>query len=203
MDNLKYNNIILESINKGEVKSKYYKTVGRQLTVFHSHEKIKEYFESKCRRIFLDYECKTAIIWNKTKKGMVKINKNEEISFPSLYIDKDKQSNFLTAIPYALALFYHKQSEKQDLYNVSFDYWLELFTFKFFGIHINDSECEELESTHFSNDIIQNYYFQNVDKTKVKSFSGNGVKSYFFEFEPYHLFYLNFDKRHLLFRFKQ
>lgn len=202
MDNLKYNSIIIRAIKEGKIKSSYSNTVGRQLTIFHSKEKIKQYIENKSRKIFLDHEYNELIVWNKSKKGIISVNKKNQITIPSIYIDKDKQINFLTALPYALALLYYKKSSRQKMIDIPFIYWLNYFTYKFFNYYIDNSRLEEIVNTHFSKDIINNEYFQKIKKEKVSSFSDSIVKNYYFNCDGYHLFYLNFKTRHLLYRFK-
>lgn len=204
MDSISYNKIIIEAKEKGIISSPYSKTVGRQLTVFKTPAKIKEYIESKSNRIFLDHEYFYGIKWNRSKKGKVSLTKDNFISFPSIYIEEKKQVNILSAIPYGLALYFHSQSSKQDLVDISFIQWLNFFTKKFFGFYLNEEDrLDILVDSLFADDIIKNSYFQNVNKANVKAFSDGEVKSYYFVYDIYHVFYLNFHERHLLFRFKE
>ena len=204
MDSISYNKIIINAREKGILSSPYSKTVGRQLTVFKTPAKIKEYIESKSNRIFLDHEYFHGIKWNKSKKGKISLTKDNIISFPSIYIEEKKQENILSAIPYGLALYFHFQSSKQNLINISFIQWLNFFTKKFFGFYLNEEDrLDILVDSLFADDVIKNSYFQSVNKTEVKAFSDGKIKSYYFTCGVCHIFYLNFHERHLLFMFKQ
>lgn len=203
MDSNEYNSIIFDLLKSRKINSNYAKTVGRQLGVFNSEKRIKEYIESKVKRIYEDYEYSEPIKWSLSKDRKTKINRKQEIQFPKLYINEN-QIHFLTDIPYGIALYYHSIVKKQDLVDVSFIEWLDFFTSVFFNVRIIEEEqqLEKLADTLFPKDIYENYYFKTKKDVGVEKNIDN-ISFISFNYEPYHILYFKFKQRHLLFRKKQ
>lgn len=202
MDSNEYYSIIDDLIKSSKINSNYSKTVGRQLGVFSSDKKIKEYVESKAYRIYEDHEYCDLIKWTANKNKQTLINKKGEIQFPKAYI-KDNKLHFLTDIPYGLALYYHHIMSQQSLISIEFSVWLDFFTYVFFNTHIieEENQIEKIADTLFPQDIYNHHYFKSK-KVNGREEKINKASFIYFKHDQYHIIYVRFKQRHLLFRKK-
>lgn len=200
MDYNEYNKIIMDNIN--DIDSNYKNTVLRQLSVFTSKEKIKEYIESKTTRIFLDYEIYAPFTWNYSNKLILK--KNYTVTYPSSDIEFNK-NNFLSYIPFSLSYNFYGISKKQNLISFKFNDWLEYFHYKFFKKNDNFNSSLNIEllvDSNFVVDIKKHYLYKTIKQDNVKTFSENNVVSFLFKDKnlKHTLFYLKYKDRHLFFK---
>lgn len=201
MNSNKYRDIILDEINEG-LSSNYIKTVGRQLTIFSSFENKTLYIESKTQRIMEDYSINDSVIWKNNKTGNVLYNKkNNIISFSSKNIENNMQ-NYITDIPYFVAMHFYKIIKEQDLIEFSFDDWLRFFTFRFFNKDIlsSNNKIEMILDTPFSQELQKSPEYKSIDRNTVRLFSGEKNKAFFAKSNNQSYFYMSFGSRHHLFK---
>lgn len=202
MDSEKYYNAIkIKMQEKNYSGSNYIRKVGRELTIFHTDSKKKDYIESKATRIFNDYEYKEKIKWHNSQDGLVKISKKGVLSFPKR--DINDQQKFLTHIPYGLTHFLHHISNQQKLIDLPFEYWIDYITRIFFKIpYFTQPMLTKLSDTQFSSDVYD-YLERNNIKKESLLFENNEHGDYFYyKGNGYSLFYMKFNQRHLLFKIK-
>lgn len=202
MDSNEYYSIIIDLIKSSKINSNYCKTVGRQLGVFNTDKKIKEYVISKGTRIYEDYEYSEPIKWTGNKNKETKINKNKEIQLPSAYIKEDKM-HFLTDIPYGLALYYHSITKQQSLIEITFLEWLDFFTYTFFNVRIIDEkyQLDKVADTLFPHEIYDNHYFKTKKEDGIEE-NITGINFIYFKHDLHHVIYFKFKQRHLVFKKK-
>lgn len=201
MDSNNYNSFIIEKINENK-QTAYIKTVGRQLTVFHSPHKIEEYIESKTNRIFLDYDIEKEFKWH--KKSKILLN-NEGVLFPHWNLEKNK-NKFLTHIPYSLAWQFYLKSNQQDLISLSFNDWLSFFTNRFFGLKcsINSKiDISLIKDSLFIQDLKKLDIYKNINEKKVSFFQKDKFYSFSYNADTFFLFYMKFNNRNFLFKIQK
>ncbi len=203
MDSNKYNEIIMNNIEKNCEKSTYYKTVSRQFSIYTSIKKKKIQATVKLSKILLDYSIYTDILWNKGTKGIVSFNKKEDsFSLPEKNLAGNMEG-LLTDIPFFLAkAFHHKLTSSQKIIDIEFLDWLQFFTFKFFEVEINFGNkynIVKLEDTLFYEEIFQNEDYQDIDENNITHEENDSGSIFLHEQNESSILYMKNQQRHLLY----
>ena len=187
-------------IKSTPISSIYKTTVSRQLGIFVSIPKIKNYIESKTKRILLDYELKYDIKWNKDKKKTVKLLKNNIISFSEYQITNNNEG-FLTDIAYSIAIALTDTLNKQNIIKFEFIDVLSFISFRFFNISIsNNNNISLLIDSLFFKDIENNIFYKELNKLKRDCFEKENIQAVLYYHNDYNLFYFKHNLRYYLYK---
>lgn len=195
-----YNAVRIKMQEKNYKGSNFTKKVGKELNIFSDPKKKKLYIESKIARILADYEYSEPIKWNSDKKGLVKISKKGVLSFPKG--DLENQDRFLSHIPFALSLYFDFISKKQKLCEIGLEHWVDLFSRRFLSLPFYSKISIATEKdTLFVLEIQDSLNSSGVELNQLV-FEKNDFGTYaHYKKQKGSFFYMNINKRHLLYRF--
>ena len=202
MNSQEYKKFLKGSIDMDKETTNYIKTVGRQLTIFSSLEKRKDYIESKTKRIMQDLSIYSDIHWNTNPKGLVLFSaKTNRISLPLNNLQNDMEG-FLYDIPYFLAIHYYQLTKPQSLMVFSFYDWLNYFTIKFFNKRLTgrkNIKIKKILSTKISNELKKNEIYNSLEQSTALFETNEYVRTFTCEANNEKYFYIFFNNKHHLY----